>query len=153
MLNLVLIIDNMCSFQSRAELLAKVSSKKVEKGIGVISFHSSTQEFHQNLLRVVPKPYSLPMQVMKQIFYMFVRWIFNANFFQIKLFFEKNYVLQTYLIEKQEDLLKVKPYKVTIVFVDFNERNIILENPDTEVGDCRRLTTEIFLSSKCKSSV
>lgn len=102
---------------SRAELLAKVSSKKVEKGIGVISFHSSTQEFHQNLLRVVPKPYSLPMQ--------------------------------TYLIEKQEDLLKVKPYKVTIVFVDFNERNIILENPDTEVGDCRRLTTEIFLSSKC----
>lgn len=102
---------------SRAELLAKVSSKKVEKGIGVISFHSSTQEFHQNLLRVVPKPHSLPMQ--------------------------------TYLIEKQEDLLKVKPYKVTIVFVDFNERNIILENPDTEVGDCRRLTTEIFLSSKC----
>lgn len=102
---------------SRAELLAKVSSKKLEKGIGVISFHSSTQEFHQNLLRVVPKPHSLPMQ--------------------------------TYLIEKQEDLLKVKPYKVTIVFVDFNERNIILENPDTEVGDCRRLTTEIFLSSKC----
>ncbi|XP_065930865.1 chromosome partition protein Smc [Magallana gigas] len=102
---------------SRAELLAKVSSKKLEKGIGIISFHSSTQEFHQNLLRVVPKPHSLPMQ--------------------------------TYLIEKQEDLLKVKPYKVTIVFVDFNERNIILENPDTEVGDCRRLTTEIFLSSKC----
>lgn len=84
---------------------------------------------------------------------MFVRWIFNANFCQIKLFFENNYILQTYLIEKQEDLLKIKPYKVTIVFVDFNERNIILENPDTEVGDCRRLTTEIFLLSKCKSSV
>lgn len=102
---------------SRSELLAKVSSKKSEKGIGVISFHSSTQEFHQNLLRVVSKPHSLPMQ--------------------------------TYLIEKQEDLLTVKPYKVTIIFVDFNERNIILENPDTEVGDCRRLTTEIFLESKC----
>lgn len=57
--------------------------------------------------------------------------------------------LQAYLIENQEDLLKVNPYMITIIFVDFNERNIILENPEIEVGDHRRYTTEIFLQLGC----
>lgn len=39
---------------------------------------------------------------------------------------------------------------MTIIFVDSNERNIILENPETDIGDNRRFTTEIFLELGCK---
>lgn len=44
----------------------------------------------------------------------------------------------------------VQPYTQIIIFVDFNERNIILENSETEIGDIRRRTTEVLLEVECK---
>lgn len=102
---------------SQAAIYATLSSKKCKRGISVISFHSATQKFHQNLLKMVSQPQALPMQ--------------------------------SYLIENQVNLSEVIPHLVTIIFVDFNERNIILENPEIEVGDHRRFTTEIFLELGC----
>lgn len=102
---------------SQAAIYATLSSKKCKRGISVISFHSATQKFHQNLLKMVSRPQALPMQ--------------------------------SYLIENQVNLSEVIPHLVTIIFVDFNERNIILENPEIEVGDHRRFTTEIFLELGC----
>lgn len=37
-----------------------------------------------------------------------------------------------------------------IIFVDFNERNIILENLEIDIGDNRRFIIEIFLEFGCK---
>jgi hypothetical protein len=37
-----------------------------------------------------------------------------------------------------------------LIFVDFNERNIILEDPETEIGDLRRVTTMGFQNMGCK---
>lgn len=102
---------------SRTAIYATLSSKRRVRGISIISFHSATQQFHQNLLKFVSRPQALPMQ--------------------------------SYLIENQVDLSEVNPYMVTIIFVDFNERNIILENPEIEVGDHRKFTTEIFLELGC----
>lgn len=102
---------------SQTAIYATLSSKKCKRGISIISFHSATQKFHQNLLKMVSRPQALPMQ--------------------------------SYLIENQVNLSEVIPHLVTIIFVDFNERNIILENPEIEVGDHRRFTTEIFLELGC----
>lgn len=44
----------------------------------------------------------------------------------------------------------VQPYTKMFIFVDFNERNIILENSETEIGDIRRRTTEVLLEVGCK---
>ena len=54
------------------------------------------------------------------------------------------------LIQSSKDLMDVEPHKLVIIFVDFNNRNIILENEDTEIGDIRNQTTKMFLSFKCK---
>ena len=54
------------------------------------------------------------------------------------------------LIQNAKDLMNVEPHKLVIIFVDFNNRNIILENEDTEIGDLRNQTTKMFLSLKCK---
>ena len=55
-----------------------------------------------------------------------------------------------FLIQSSKDLMDVEPHKLVIIFVDFNNRNIILENEDTEIGDLRNDTTKMFLSLKCK---
>ena len=54
------------------------------------------------------------------------------------------------LILRSGELRNVEPHKLVIIFVDFNYRNIILENEDTEIGDLRNQTTKQFLSLKCK---
>lgn len=37
-----------------------------------------------------------------------------------------------------------------VIFVDFNERNIMLENTETEIEDVSRQTTEVLLEVGCK---
>ena len=54
------------------------------------------------------------------------------------------------LIKNSKDLRNVEPHKLVILFVDFNNRNIILENENTEIGNLRNDTTKFFLSLKCK---
>lgn len=51
---------------------------------------------------------------------------------------------------KLDDLAHVLPYTKKVIFVDFNERNIILENTETEIEDVRRRTTEVLLEAGCK---
>nr|XP_022322400.1 uncharacterized protein LOC111123950 isoform X2 [Crassostrea virginica] len=53
------------------------------------------------------------------------------------------------LVQRFDDIMDVQPHKVVIIFVDFNNRNIILENEETEIGDLRNQTTKMFLSLKC----
>ena len=54
------------------------------------------------------------------------------------------------LVQRLDDIMDVEPHKLVIIFVDFNNRNIILENEDAEIGDLRNQTTKMFLSLKCK---
>nr|XP_022324821.1 uncharacterized protein LOC111125366 [Crassostrea virginica] len=54
-----------------------------------------------------------------------------------------------FLIQNSKDLMNVELQKLVIIFVDFNNRNSILENEDTEIGDLRNQTTKMFLSLKC----
>lgn len=49
------------------------------------------------------------------------------------------------------DLFNIKPCQLTIIFVDSNDRDIILENPETDIGDIRRKTTECLTKINCKS--
>jgi hypothetical protein len=53
-------------------------------------------------------------------------------------------------MKRQMDLLQANPYGLVLIFVDFNEKNIILEDPGTEIGDLRRVTTIGFQKMGCK---
>lgn len=54
------------------------------------------------------------------------------------------------LIERASDLMNVEPYKMVIIFVDFNNRDIILENEGAEFEDLRNQTTKRFGLLDCK---
>lgn len=54
------------------------------------------------------------------------------------------------MVGSVRDVLKISPHEIFIIFVDSNDRDIILENPETEIGDLRRKTTEIFIKINCK---
>nr|XP_022326705.1 uncharacterized protein LOC111126399 isoform X2 [Crassostrea virginica] len=47
------------------------------------------------------------------------------------------------------DLLKVEPHKLVVIFVDSNARNIILENPESEIGNFKNQATDVFISLGC----
>ena len=55
------------------------------------------------------------------------------------------------LVQRLDDIMDVEPHKLVIIFVDFNNRNIILENEDTEIGNLRNQTTKMFKFLGCKS--
>nr|XP_034299884.1 uncharacterized protein LOC105329369 isoform X2 [Crassostrea gigas] len=57
--------------------------------------------------------------------------------------------VKAYVILKLDDLMLVQPYMQMVIFIDSNERNIILENSETEIGDIRRRTTEVLLEVGC----
>ena len=74
-----------------------------------------------------------------------------------KILFKKKmchnqYMYFQVLIQNSSELTNVVPHKLVIIFVDFNERNIILEYEDIEVGDLRNQTTEKFKFLGCKFS-
>ncbi|XP_021377310.1 uncharacterized protein LOC110465672 isoform X2 [Mizuhopecten yessoensis] len=46
------------------------------------------------------------------------------------------------LVSNHETIPKLPRAKIFLVFVDFNERNIILEHPDREIGDLRMTTVQ-----------
>ncbi|XP_061165095.1 putative leucine-rich repeat-containing protein DDB_G0290503 [Saccostrea echinata] len=100
-----------------SEIVEGISRQNLEPGINVISFTSSTQQFHKNLIDAVPKPTSTQ--------------------------------IHSCLIHRSSDIPHTTPSKVVFIFVDFNERNIILEDPETEIGDLRRLTTQGLLNMGC----
>ncbi|XP_062595373.1 uncharacterized protein LOC134256711 [Saccostrea cucullata] len=52
-------------------------------------------------------------------------------------------------INQFDEVKQTMPTKIAFVFVDFNERNIILEDPETEKGDLRRMTTQGLLKMGC----
>ena len=54
------------------------------------------------------------------------------------------------MIQNFGDLMKVDPHKLVIIFVDSNARNIILENPESEIGDFKNQATDVFISLGCK---
>lgn len=49
--------------QFSSALIEKLSRKNKEKGVGIISFNSSTQEKHQKSFEAIDIPSSLPVQV------------------------------------------------------------------------------------------
>nr|XP_022326708.1 uncharacterized protein LOC111126400 [Crassostrea virginica] len=53
------------------------------------------------------------------------------------------------VIQNFGDLMKVEPHKLVIIFVDSNARNIILENPESEIGDFKSQATDVFISLGC----
>nr|XP_022321632.1 uncharacterized protein LOC111123533 isoform X2 [Crassostrea virginica] len=53
------------------------------------------------------------------------------------------------LIQSFNDLKDVEPHKFVFIFVEFNDRNIILENENLEIGDLRNQTTKVLISLGC----
>ncbi|XP_078323395.1 uncharacterized protein LOC111126901 isoform X5 [Crassostrea virginica] len=53
------------------------------------------------------------------------------------------------VIQNFGDLMKVEPHKLVIIFVDSNERHIILENPESEIGEFKNQATDVFISLGC----
>nr|XP_022320500.1 uncharacterized protein LOC111122812 isoform X2 [Crassostrea virginica] len=102
------------SFDATSE---KQKRKELKKGMLIVSFHRSTQQFHHDALNALSE-------------------------------FMKTSPVKV-LIKNSKDLRDVEPHKLVILFVDFNNRNIILENEDTEIGSLRNDTTKVFLSLKC----
>lgn len=54
------------------------------------------------------------------------------------------------LVQRSSDLTDVEPRNLVIIFVDLNNRNIILEEEEAENGDLRNQTTKVFQILKCK---
>lgn len=54
------------------------------------------------------------------------------------------------MIQNFGDLMKIEPHKLVVIFVDSNERNIILENPESEIGEFKNQATDVFISIGCK---
>ena len=54
------------------------------------------------------------------------------------------------MIQNFDDLMKVEPQKLVIIFVGYNDRQIILENLESEIGDFRNQATDVFISLECK---
>ena len=46
--------------------------------------------------------------------------------------------------------MKVDPHKLVIIFIDSTESQAILENPESEIGDFKNQTTDVFISLGCK---
>ncbi|XP_061165254.1 uncharacterized protein LOC133174199 [Saccostrea echinata] len=103
--------------QSPPVNIERITKRSLDRSIGIISFNTSTQQFHQDLMSKVSKPRSLD--------------------------------LLSSFIHRSNDIPHTTPSKVVFIFVDFNERNIILEDPETEIGDIRRLTTQGLLNMGC----
>ncbi|XP_078323274.1 uncharacterized protein LOC111125366 [Crassostrea virginica] len=102
------------SFDAKSE---QQKRKEVKNGSLIVSFRTSTQQFHHDILNALSEfMKTLPVKV---------------------------------LIQSSKDLMNVEPQKLVIIFVDFNNRNCILENEDTEIGNLRNQTTKMFLSLKC----
>ncbi|XP_076110346.1 uncharacterized protein LOC143079071 isoform X2 [Mytilus galloprovincialis] len=53
----------------------------------------------------------------------------------------KHNIIQ-YLVRRHEDILNIPPARYIFVFVDFNERNVILENPGQDLGDKKLVTVQ-----------
>ncbi|XP_076110350.1 uncharacterized protein LOC143079073 [Mytilus galloprovincialis] len=47
-----------------------------------------------------------------------------------------------YLVRRHEDILTIPSARYIFVFVDFNERNVILENPGQDLGDKKLVTVQ-----------
>ena len=41
-------------------------------------------------------------------------------------------------------------HKLVVIFIDSNERHIILENPESEIGEFKNQATDVFISLGCK---
>ncbi|XP_078323273.1 uncharacterized protein LOC111123946 [Crassostrea virginica] len=98
-------------------IIEKLKRKGLKKGLLVVSFLSSTQQFHLDALHAVPEfKQTSPVKV---------------------------------LIQSSKDLMDVEPHEFVIIFLDFDTKNIILENEDTEIGDLRNQTTKTFKFLGC----
>ncbi|XP_078323022.1 uncharacterized protein LOC111122713 [Crassostrea virginica] len=53
------------------------------------------------------------------------------------------------LIQSISDLENVETHKLVFIFVEFNDKNIILEDENAEIGDLRNQTTKVFISLGC----
>nr|XP_022320299.1 uncharacterized protein LOC111122713 [Crassostrea virginica] len=53
------------------------------------------------------------------------------------------------LIQSFNDLEDVEPHKLVFIFVEYNDRNIILEDENVEIGDLRNQVTKAFISFGC----
>ncbi|OPL33390.1 hypothetical protein AM593_08724, partial [Mytilus galloprovincialis] len=57
-----------------------------------------------------------------------------------------------HLVRRHEDILSIPPARYIFVFVDFNERNVILENPGQDFGDKKLVTVQAAQKLGGKSS-
>ena len=130
----------------------KLNRKGLKKGLLVISFNPSTQKFHHDALNAIPefKKTSL-IKVSRTRKKLFILFYVNILQYYCMINNIKSHNLKMYfqvLIQNDMDLMNVEPYKMVIIFVDFNDRNIILENEQEEIGDLRNQITKTFLGCK-----
>ncbi|OWF42464.1 uncharacterized protein LOC110461012 [Mizuhopecten yessoensis] len=57
-------------------------------------------------------------------------------------FLDKKVKVTDVVIHGEGEIINIPPSKIVLVHVDFNARNIILENPEREIGELRRTTVQ-----------
>ncbi len=99
-------------FQGMAWVLSQIKPQRLQNKVGVVNFNEENSKRHRQLIRAA-------MNLMTTL---------------------KNVDVLSVVINKHSDLLNLPPCKVFVVFVDFNQRNVILEDLQKVLGDLK-LTT------------
>ena len=50
--------------------------------------------------------------------------------------------VEEFLVRRHEDILQMPKARYIMIFIDFNERNVILENPGQSLGDKKLVTVQ-----------
>ena len=104
----------MLRFQGDANILGRVTHPQLSSKVCVIAFHNETINKHTT----------------------HVKELLSKNPATINL------TTVQFLVSSVNDVLQVPPCKLYMVFVDFNERNVILEDPTKGLGDMRLTTVQ-----------
>ncbi|XP_061165213.1 uncharacterized protein LOC133174166 isoform X2 [Saccostrea echinata] len=94
-------------------------SRRLENSVGIVSFGESGSDVHREIIDSVISKAKISVRIRHT------------------------------KVKQEDEISMIPPSKIVFVFVDANSRHIILENPDQEIGDFRRQTTEAILGMGC----
>ncbi|XP_061165198.1 uncharacterized protein LOC133174156 [Saccostrea echinata] len=105
--------------RTHTSVLDQIHPKNLNKKIGIVSFNTKTQKVHKEMLQRA----------------------LNST--------DTNTEIVAVVVDRADKILTIHPSCLMFIFVDRNDRNIILEDPDSEIGDLRRLTTQGVMKMGC----
>ncbi|XP_062595372.1 putative uncharacterized protein DDB_G0282133 [Saccostrea cucullata] len=114
-------IQSSVQFQSKVggrtntSVLDQIHPNGLKKTIGIVSFNNKTHKIHKEMLQRALDTMDI------------------------------NTEIDAVLVDREDKILTIKPSCLVFIFVDRNDRNIILEDSESEIGNLRRITTQSFM--------